>query len=87
MYHEYPVSKKQTNEHFTPLGYLEISLKGTDAVLMKVCKELSLNATLQMVYHESDSEYGDVLILCPLRQRLRLPTVVYPPSEWRQGPE
>lgn len=47
--HEYPIDK---GRYTKTLDYLEDSLKGSDAVLMKVCKELSLKATIKMIYNE-----------------------------------
>lgn len=62
--HEYPVAKNCRS-----VVHLVESLKGTDAILMKVCKDLGLTADLWMVYEEA--YYGGSLqVLCPRRMDL-----------------
>lgn len=55
--HEYPIDDNNTQS----VEYLKTSLKGSDAVLMKVCTELSLDASIQIVY--SAPYMG--MVLCP----------------------
>lgn len=69
--HEYPVDpvrfEDESREFETwppkvaPLDGLVGALKGSDAILMKVCKDLGLTVSLQMLYHGQNNE----LLLCP----------------------
>ncbi|KAH8114724.1 hypothetical protein DFH11DRAFT_1688810 [Phellopilus nigrolimitatus] len=49
--HEYPIELKP--EKADTVTYLASCLKGSDAVLMKACRELGLNASLNLFYRES----------------------------------
>ena len=49
--HQYPV---QIERRLGGLQHLQTSLKSSDAILMKVCKELSLKAQLRLLYHVDD---------------------------------
>lgn len=57
--HDYPLQKTR-DRYARSLEYLEGSLKGSDAILMKICKELFLEVTLRIVYRDPDVG----LVLC-----------------------
>lgn len=69
--HEYPVDLTEVKcshsrddkpkSQLTPIDQLLGALKGSDAILQKVCKDLGLKVDLQMLYHGQD---GDIL-MCP----------------------
>ena len=59
--HQYPIDNDQSRYYgFTPLVKLLEAMKGSDAVLFKTCKALSLKVDAQMVYHDDEVE-----VLCP----------------------
>lgn len=63
--HEYAIkTTSKIGEDFIPLDYLETSLKGSDAVLWKVCTELRLDVELNMVYYAKDYR-STIWVLCP----------------------
>lgn len=54
--HEYPLGTSMARN----LKYLDDALKGSDAVLMKVCKDLNLTASVRILYRERGIGY----VLC-----------------------
>lgn len=61
--HDYTLPTVKRSPEFQSLDRLKSSLKGSDALIRKVCRDLGLKYSLQMVYYGSDDE--DVLVLCP----------------------
>ena len=51
LYRQYPISECSED-----IKDLEKYLKGRDAMLMKVCKDLSLDANLWMLYTDEDNK-------------------------------
>lgn len=60
--HEYAVNKLL--DRARGLRRLQDSLKGSDAILAKVCSQLQLPFNLKVLYHEETYDGDEVLILC-----------------------
>ena len=62
--YEYPIKLEPDEMHFfnkeNPVDFISRNLKGTDAVLMKVCKDLKLNARIYIHY---DDDNGNEVII------------------------